>query len=304
MMVATILLVGLTEALPAQSRPSSVSRPSACAQSLADAAADGATAEICAGDQAARLANAAPKDSAERTRQLRTAAEHYRRAATITSKVATKVLALNLLADAYDAQYLNDLKQMEAVLREVIALTPDDLAPVFRLAKVQEDEGLVDAAEETLLDARRRQPDAVEPYRMLAQFYARRVTALYNQATQSARQAATNPGDRDENGVYQVGGAITAPARVDVPQYPPDARAAGITGVVLAEIVIDTSGSVSDAKVVRSVPLLDDAALHAVRSWHYAPTMVNGEPVPVRMTVTVNFSMPVASPPTPRPPNR
>jgi protein TonB len=169
---------------------------------------------------------------------------------------------------------------------------------------VQEDEGLVDAAEEGLLDARRRQPEAVEPYRMLAQFYARRVTALQNQSTPTARQAATNPGDRDENGVYRVGGAITAPARADVPQYPPDARAAGITGVVLAEIVIDTSGSVGDAKVVRSIPLLDEAALQAVRNWRYAPTMVNGEPVPVRMTVTVNFSLPPTPPSTPTPPNR
>ena len=75
-----------------------------------------------------------------------------------------------------------------------------------------------------------------------------------------------------------------------MPQYPPEARAAGIQGVVLAEIVIDGEGSVIDARVVRSVPLLDEAALKAVKNWRFTPTVVNGQAVPVRMTVTVNFT--------------
>jgi protein TonB len=90
--------------------------------------------------------------------------------------------------------------------------------------------------------------------------------------------------------VYRVGGPVAAPLRLDVPKYPPDAVAAGITGAVLAEIVISESGNVTDAKVVRSIPLLDDAALQAVRNWHFEPTMVNGQGVPVRMVVTVNFT--------------
>ena len=92
--------------------------------------------------------------------------------------------------------------------------------------------------------------------------------------------------------IYRVGGSVTPPARADVPQYPPDARAAGITGVVIAEIIVDTSGNVTAAKIVQSIPLLDEAALKAVRNWRYAPTVVNGQPVPVSMTVTVNFTLP------------
>jgi TonB family protein len=297
-MVGSILLLGWSLALPAQTPTPPPPQQSGCAQALAGAGIDGAASEICAGDEAARLASAAPKDSAERTRQFEAAAAHYRRAATLSSKVATKVLALNLLLGSYDAQHLNDPKQMETTLREVISLTPDDLAPVYRLAKVQEDEGFIDAAEETLLGARHQQPDAVEPNRMLAQFYARRVTALHKQEAQNEPQAASNPGEADENGVYRVGGSITPPARADVPQYPPDARAAGLKGAVVAEIVIDASGNVTDTKVIQSIPLLDDAALQAVQNWHYAPTVVNGQPVPVRMNVTVNFTLP----PTPAPP--
>jgi TonB family protein len=304
MIAGSILLVG-TVALAAQSPTQSASRApqqSACAQVSADVLTDGAAGEICAGDEAARLANAAPKDSTDKTRKWQAAADHYRKAATLASKVTTKVLALNSLANSYDAQHLNDTKQMEAALRDLIRLTPDDLTPVYRLARLQEDQGLIDAAEDTLLQARHGQPDEVEPNRMLAQFYARRVTvtALHKQELQKGPQAAGNPGEPDEKGVYRVGGPVTPPGRVDV-QYPSEARAAGIQGVVMAEVVIDTSGTVTDAKVVRSIPLLDEAALQAVRNWHFLPTVVNGQPVPVRMNVTVNFTLP-PTPPSPAAP--
>ena len=274
---------------------------SPCAQVTADSVTDSAASEICAGDEAARLAAVEPRDSAAKARQLEAAAAHYRRAAFVASTAKTKLLALTVLAGAYGPQHLNDPSEMENVLREIIALTPEDLAPVFRLAKVQEDAGFVDAAEATLLDARHRQPDAVEPYRMLTQFFARRVTALHKQETQNKpQQTASNPGEPDANGVYRVGGSIAPPAREDVPRFPAEAKAAGIKGFVVTEVVIDTTGNVTDARVVQSIPLLDDEALRVVRTWRFAPTMVNGQPVPVRMNVTVNFSLPQApAPPTP-----
>jgi protein TonB len=43
--------------------------------------------------------------------------------------------------------------------------------------------------------------------------------------------------------------------------------------------------------VLRSIPLLDEAALKAVRQWRYTPTLLNGIPVPVIMTVTVTFTL-------------
>lgn len=244
MIAGNILLVGFIVMAAQSPTPPTLAAPhqqSPCAQALANAVlanavADGAAGEICSGDEAARLAIAAPKESAEKTRQMEAAAELYRKAS-LTSKVATKVLALNLLAESYDAQHLNDPRQMETALREVIQLTPEDLAPVYRLAKLQEDQELIDAAEETLLGARHRQPYAVEPYKMLAQFYVRRVTALHKQELQKEPQAASGPGERDENGVYRVGGPVTPPSRLDVARYPPEALAAGITGVVVAEVV-------------------------------------------------------------------
>ena len=55
--------------------------------------------------------------------------------------------------------------------------------------------------------------------------------------------------------------------------------------------MIDTDGRVAQAEVLRSVPLLDAAALDAVRQWTYRPTLLNGSPVAVVMTVTVQFTL-------------
>jgi TonB family protein len=90
----------------------------------------------------------------------------------------------------------------------------------------------------------------------------------------------------------RVGGEIQAPVKIkDVkPVYPAMAQSAGVSGAVTIEATIGPDGKVVDAKVVRSIPLLDQAALDAVRQWKYNPTLLNGVPVPVVVTVTVNFT--------------
>jgi periplasmic protein TonB len=91
----------------------------------------------------------------------------------------------------------------------------------------------------------------------------------------------------------RVGGNIKTPTKVkDVrPVYPAIAQSARVQGVVIIEAVIGPDGHVQDAKVLRSIPLLDAAALDAVKQWQYTPTLLNGVPVPVIMTVTVNFTL-------------
>jgi TonB family protein len=218
---------------------------------------------------------------------------HYRKGVDLASDAAIKDRALQVLADLFDEPRLNRLDALEGILREQIALNPQRLAPHFRLARLQEDQGLIDTAEDTLVAVRRQQPTAEDPYKMLAQFYARRVTALHQLTqTQTPRKTNDQPGERDADGVYRVGGGIEPPKRLDVPQYPPEAMAVAIQGTVGVEVVINEAGRVTDTKVVRSVPLLDDAALAAVREWRYQPTLVNGQPVPVRNTVVVNFTLP------------
>jgi TonB family protein len=90
----------------------------------------------------------------------------------------------------------------------------------------------------------------------------------------------------------RIGGQIQPPKKIkDVPPvYPAIAQTARVSGAVMIEATIGPDGKVTDAKVVRSVPLLDQAALDAVRQWEYLPTLLNGVPVPVVVTVTVNFT--------------
>jgi TonB family protein len=90
----------------------------------------------------------------------------------------------------------------------------------------------------------------------------------------------------------RIGGKIHAPRKIkDVqPVYPAIAQSARVAGPVTIEATIGADGKIIDAKVVRSIPMLDQAALDAVRQWEYTPTLLNGVPVPVLVTVTVNFT--------------
>ena len=116
--------------------------------------------------------------------------------------------------------------------------------------------------------------------------------------TESSAPAAPAPAPRMESAPpppapVRVGGNIKPPTKTkDVkPVYPPIAQSARVQGVVIIEAVIGQDGQVQEAKVLRSIPLLDAAALDAVKQWVFTPTLLNGQPVPVIMTVTVNFTL-------------
>jgi len=91
----------------------------------------------------------------------------------------------------------------------------------------------------------------------------------------------------------RVTSGIRPPVRIrDVrPVYPDLAQQARIAGTVIIEAVIGPDGKVTDARVLRSIPLLDRAALDAVSQWLYSPTLLSGVPVSVVMTVTVTFTL-------------
>ena len=91
----------------------------------------------------------------------------------------------------------------------------------------------------------------------------------------------------------RIGGNIKAPAKIKhvSPVYPPEARAAGVKGLVILEVLIDRDGHVIDSVILKSIPMLDEAATDAVRQWTFTPTLLNGAPVQVIMTVTVNFTL-------------
>jgi protein TonB len=146
------------------------------------------------------------------------------------------------------------------------------------------------------------EPDRTGQQRLIAEADALRNRAMTLQKTRTADAPRNVDGSTPLPGApppppppgapVRVGGNIPPPRKlVNVnPVYPPDARAAGVQGVVICEALIDPSGRVSDVKVLRSIPMLDEAAVEAVRQWEVTPTHLNGLPVPVIMTVTVNFT--------------
>ena len=109
----------------------------------------------------------------------------------------------------------------------------------------------------------------------------------YHQATKQSRKYAP------EEARFLKLGKIKEPKKLKTvnPAYPDIAKQARVQGVVILECTISPQGKVTDVKILRGIPLLDAAAVEAVKQWVYSPTLLNGVPVPVIMTVTVNFRL-------------
>ena len=91
----------------------------------------------------------------------------------------------------------------------------------------------------------------------------------------------------------RIGGQIRAPQRIVyvAPEYPMMARRAGIQESVTLEATIDEHGIVRNVRAVKPSPLFEKAAIDAVSQWRYEPTRLNGQAVPVILTVTVSFEI-------------
>ena len=153
-----------------------------------------------------------------------------------------------------------------------LAQNPREIVVLIDLARMYVEQGRFEEADQML----RRASLAVARARALA-------------AGATDPTVSFDPGGR----AVRVGGDIKEPKKIrDVrPAYPDVARAARVQGIVIIEATMDTAGQVEEARILRSVPLLDEAALAAVRQWLFTPTLLNGVPVPVVMTLTVNFKL-------------
>jgi protein TonB len=76
-----------------------------------------------------------------------------------------------------------------------------------------------------------------------------------------------------------------------VPQYPAIARAVRIQGTVVLQATIAKDGAIQNLRVINGPPMLQQAAIDAVRSWRYKPYLLNGEPVEVETTINVVFNL-------------
>ncbi len=76
-----------------------------------------------------------------------------------------------------------------------------------------------------------------------------------------------------------------------IPEYPPLARSARISGVVHLVGIIAKDGTIRNLQLVGGHPMLARAALEAVEQWVYEPTLLNGEPVEVIAPIEVSFTL-------------
>jgi protein TonB len=76
-----------------------------------------------------------------------------------------------------------------------------------------------------------------------------------------------------------------------MPQYPAIAKAARIQGTVVLQATISKDGTITNLHVIGGPPMLQAAALEAVRTWRYKPYLLNGEPVEVETQVNVVFTL-------------
>jgi protein TonB len=92
-------------------------------------------------------------------------------------------------------------------------------------------------------------------------------------------------------GIKRVGGDILTKVKHVAPVYPAGAKEAGVQDLVVIEARVESDGRIVHARVVRSAPLLDQAALDAVLQWEFSPAIVDGNPVPVLVMIGVRFSL-------------
>jgi periplasmic protein TonB len=95
----------------------------------------------------------------------------------------------------------------------------------------------------------------------------------------------------------RIGGAVREPRVIKLvpPIYPKLAAKARVTGTVVLEATLTADGTVDEIRVISGHPLLIQAAIDSVRQWLYEPTYLNGQPVPVVLTASVNFEARITS---------
>jgi protein TonB len=105
--------------------------------------------------------------------------------------------------------------------------------------------------------------------------------------------AAPAPPKPKLTGPLRVGGNVQSAKIINrvQPVYPPLARQTRISGTVRLHAIIGKDGTIQSLEVVSGHPLLQQAALDAVRQWRYQPTLLNGDPVDVDTTIDVIFSL-------------
>ena len=133
---------------------------------------------------------------AENDAYLQQAIQNYKIAAERETDPKMKKLALEYLVNAYGPDKLNDPSQSEPIVKQMIAMEPNEPTNYFALAKIYEDSGMYDEAEQTLLKAREVRPNEPTVYTTLAGYYNRQ--GEFEKTIQALEERATREPDNPE----------------------------------------------------------------------------------------------------------
>jgi protein TonB len=195
------------------------------------------------------------------------------------------------------------LNEVERLLRRATALN-DRFAPSFAfLASVLVQSNQPEVALPMAMRAAALEPDDVS-HRLLVVSTLTRLNrrdeartaaeaALKLDVTEQQRRALQSLLARPDAGetAGPVASTSAQPTRRVDPVYPPIAQAARVQGLVVLEATVGPDGKVRDARVVQSIPLLDQAAIDAVLQWEFPPRLVDGVPVAATASVAVQFTL-------------
>jgi TonB family protein len=98
----------------------------------------------------------------------------------------------------------------------------------------------------------------------------------------------------DGSPLYRVGGGVSAPVPLKTvyPEFSDEARRAKYQGTCLISLIVDTEGKQRNIRVARKLGMgLDEKAIEAVSQFRFKPAMKDGVPVPVSLTIEVNFRL-------------
>ena len=120
-----------------------------------------------------------------------------------------------------------------------------------------------------------------------------RMTFALDKGTNSPVNVVKQEEQKEKEKVVRARGDIKPPKVIKKvePEYPEESRKEGIDGVVILESTTDKYGVVQEVKVLRSIPTLDKAAIDALKQWIFEPMVIDGEPVGVIFTVTIQFKL-------------
>jgi TonB family protein len=117
--------------------------------------------------------------------------------------------------------------------------------------------------------------------------------ALSGAAVSTSAQQTTPPAATQPQRFIAVSAGVAAARRIsgNSPEYPAIAKAAKVQGTVVLYAEISKDGTIQNLRVISGPPMLQSAALDAVRTWTYKPYLLNGEPVAVRTQINIVFNL-------------